>query len=43
MGKETELEVPPLPTTVVQGFGGYYAAEVNEEMHNLFEEIPYHL
>lgn len=40
MGKETEVEVPALPTTVVQNFGGYHAAEINEQTHNLFEEIP---
>ncbi|KDR10044.1 uncharacterized protein LOC110838296 [Zootermopsis nevadensis] len=40
MGKETRLEVPPLPITVVQGFGGYHAAEVNADNHNAFEEIP---
>lgn len=40
MGKETRLEVPPLPITVVQGFGGYHAAEVKADNHNAFEEIP---
>nr|WPV71142.1 MAG: putative capsid protein [Ips partiti-like virus 1] len=40
MGKETGLEVPPLPTTVVQNFGGYHAAEINADTHSLFEEIP---
>ncbi|XP_015512049.1 uncharacterized protein [Neodiprion pinetum] len=40
MGKETLLAIPPLPTTAVQGFGGYHAAAINENTHNLFEEIP---
>lgn len=40
MGKETRLEVPPLPTTVVQNFGGYHAAEINTDTHALFEEVP---
>jgi hypothetical protein len=40
MGKETELEVPPFPETVAQGFGGYHAAEVNEDTHNMFREVP---
>lgn len=36
MGKETRHQVPPLPTTVVQGFGGYHANEITSETHNLF-------
>lgn len=40
MGKETNLEIPNLPVTRVQNFGGYHAAEVNADMHNMFEEIP---
>ncbi|XP_026466111.1 uncharacterized protein LOC113369758 [Ctenocephalides felis] len=40
MGKETRLQVPALPITVVQGHGGYHANAVNEETHNLFEEVP---
>lgn len=40
MGNETKLEIPPLPITVVQNFGGYRAAEVNVDTHNMFEEIP---
>lgn len=40
MGKRTFLEPPPLPVTVVQGFGGYHAAEVNVDTHNVFEEVP---
>lgn len=40
MGKETILTIPPLPTTVVQGLGGYHAAEINLQNHNLFEELP---
>jgi hypothetical protein len=39
MGKETELDVPTLPMTVIQGFGGYHAAEINEQTHNMFEEV----
>jgi len=39
MGK-TDIEIPPLPVTRVQGFGGYHAAEINQESHNAFEEIP---
>lgn len=40
MGKETLLNVPNLPITVVQGFGGYHAAAITQASHNLFEEIP---
>lgn len=31
MGKETLLALPPLPTTVVQNFGGYHAAAVTTD------------
>lgn len=40
MGKETRLSIPPLPTAVAQGFGGYHAAEITADTHNLFEEVP---
>lgn len=40
MGKETLLEIPALPTTVVQNFGGYHANIIDENTHNLFEEVP---
>lgn len=40
MGKETLLEIPPLPTTVVQNFGGYHSNRIDENTHNLFEEMP---
>uniref|UniRef100_A0A1B6DIM7 Uncharacterized protein n=1 Tax=Clastoptera arizonana TaxID=38151 RepID=A0A1B6DIM7_9HEMI len=40
MGKLTELEIPPLPITVAGGKGGYHANAVNENTHNLFEEVP---
>lgn len=40
MGKETRLEVPPLPTTVVQNFGGYHAPAVDADTHIMFEEVP---
>jgi hypothetical protein len=40
MGRETRLEVPPLPVAVSQGFGGYHAPEINVDTHNMFEEIP---
>lgn len=40
MGKETELDVPPLPVSVAQGLGGYHASRITEQNHNLFEEIP---
>ncbi|XP_024894021.1 uncharacterized protein LOC112468878 isoform X2 [Temnothorax curvispinosus] len=32
-------EFPPLPTEVVQGFGGYYGP-ISADTHNLYEEIP---
>jgi hypothetical protein len=38
MRKETRHQVRA--TTVVQGLGGYHAAAVNAENHNLFEEVP---
>lgn len=34
------LNIPVLPTSVVQGMGGYHANEITENNHNLFEEIP---
>lgn len=37
---EQNLKAPALPVTVIQGFGGYHAKEVNEDNHNLFEEVP---
>lgn len=40
MGKETEIEVPDLPVQVNQGFGGYHAAAITQQTHNLFEEVP---
>ncbi|CAG4946966.1 unnamed protein product [Colias eurytheme] len=39
-GKTVFLADHTLPVTVVQGQGGYHAAVVNEQNHNLFEEIP---
>lgn len=38
MGKETLHEIPPLPVTVVENFGGYHAVEVSVATQNLFEE-----
>lgn len=40
MGKKTELDIPALPTSRVQGHGGYHAPAITEDNHNLFEEIP---
>lgn len=40
MGKRTFLNPPDLPIATAEGFGGYHSAEVNEDTHNLFEEIP---
>jgi hypothetical protein len=40
MGQETKHQVPALPTTVVQGFGGYPANAIDLNTHNLFEEVP---
>lgn len=40
MGKETRLELSPLPVTVVQHFGGYHAPAVDENTFTLFEEVP---
>ncbi|KAL1489198.1 hypothetical protein ABEB36_014131 [Hypothenemus hampei] len=40
MGKETRLDVPDLPIAVAQGFGGYHANRIDEDSHNLFEEVP---
>jgi hypothetical protein len=40
MGKETELNIPDLPIHSAGGLGGYHAAEINAETHNLFEEVP---
>lgn len=40
MGKETRLEIPSLPVTIVQNFGGYHANAITADSHNLFEEVP---
>lgn len=40
MGKETEINIPTLPTVIIQGLGGYLHAEVSEETHTDIEEIP---
>lgn len=40
MGKETQLNIPPLPTSTAQNFGGYHSANITADNHNLFEEIP---
>lgn len=40
MGKETFLNIPDLPTTIVGGYGGYHAATINFDTHNLYEDIP---
>jgi len=40
MGKETFLNVPPIPNTVIQNRGGYHAAAINQNNHSMFEEIP---
>jgi hypothetical protein len=40
MGKTTDLRIPNLPTTSVEGMGGYHAAAIDEGTHNLFEEVP---
>lgn len=38
MGKETRHELHALPTRIVQGLGGYHAAVITADNHNLFEE-----
>jgi hypothetical protein len=40
MGKETELEVPPLPVSQAQGYGGCHAPAIDKDSHNLFKEVP---
>ena len=40
MGKTTDLNIPPLTVARPQAMGGYHAPEINEETHNLFEEVP---
>lgn len=40
MGKDTLLELPPLPVAVAGNFGGYHANMINADTHNLFEEVP---
>lgn len=40
MGKETRHQIPNLPTTIVQGMGGYHSNAINVDTHNLFEEVP---
>jgi hypothetical protein len=39
MGKQTYLDIPPLPVTTNQGLGGYHSAAIDAETHNLYEEI----
>ncbi|XP_077274479.1 uncharacterized protein LOC143904079 isoform X3 [Temnothorax americanus] len=38
-GEHLRSEFPPLPTEVIQGFGGYYGP-ISADTHNLYEEIP---
>jgi hypothetical protein len=40
MGKETEVEIPPLSTAVCHGLGGYHSQQITAQNHNLFEEVP---
>lgn len=40
MGKETFLAIPPLPVTVNQNLGGYHSTKIDENTHNLYEEVP---
>jgi hypothetical protein len=40
MGKETELEIPTLPQTIVQGHRGYHSTRIDQHTHNLYEELP---
>ena len=40
MGETTDLDVPSLPTARAQGMGGYHAPAIDENTHNLFEEVP---
>lgn len=40
MGKETEVDIPPLPQAVAQGFGGYHSQNIDVNTHNPFEEVP---
>ncbi|KAK9877659.1 hypothetical protein WA026_019329 [Henosepilachna vigintioctopunctata] len=40
MGKETRLNIPALPTTVIHRFGGYHVVNITSNNHGLFEQIP---
>jgi hypothetical protein len=40
LGKETKIEIPPLPTLKAQGMGGHHSNEINAGNHKLFEEVP---
>jgi len=40
MGKTTDVGIPSLPTARAQGMGGYHAPSIDENTHNLFEEMP---
>ncbi|APG78157.1 Capsid [Hubei tetragnatha maxillosa virus 8] len=40
MGKETEIRLPTLPIAQAGGHGGYHSATIDQESHNLFEEVP---
>jgi hypothetical protein len=42
MGKETLLEVPSLPTVVVQGFGGYHANAVTTDRGTILRNSGRH-
>jgi hypothetical protein len=40
MGETTDVGIPSLPTARAQGMGGYHAPAIDENTHNLFEEMP---
>lgn len=40
MWKESILEIPQLPTTVVQNFGAHHSNRIDENTQDLFEEVP---
>jgi hypothetical protein len=40
MGRTMDLQIPELPIARAQGMGGYHAAEITQDTHNLSEEGP---
>lgn len=39
-GQETDVSIPPLPVTQINGYGGYHSDTIDAASHLLYEEVP---